>query len=643
MSGETSELKVKVTTTADNTGLDQTAQAATKAASALSAIDTSGAKAKEGTKKAEEGNKGLVESFGALGHRGSDAKEAVEGVARAAQGGAGAIFGVSNAVRGLLGVIRGGIAGSGPIGLFVTILGTLGGLFLVIKERIGEMGKGMDDSKKKSEDLAAAVANIKDDAAKAVALQIKRISDNTQDTIDKLTLLKNALDHLNENRLAIEQSSIKNSETLTPAQKEQKDFEAQNRARAAKLDTTVKQIDASIAQKEKESEKTISELQAAVKNERALRDERADLVRQRSNANEILNAPSVVKFDDFGNDITDPAEAKKQQRAADDARFKLRDIEQRLGLLDGEPGKDNGLIAAAKESTATLSKQASDTNLANRGDASTGKVGEIEKLQQAKEIAQADFQKDQIVANNDFAEKQRTAQKKLTDEQTALATESESLKDKNIRAGLGGDPASNARLLEISKRQSEITTELGQRATSLPGVKDSTAKLTKEFGGEFAKTIAQTKPEIVPTRGNGSTAPGTIKGPDGVVRTIDRGAGKRGITDSQGNDVAIDNLTKPGQGKATRTTDPEVLQAIQSLPEQIASAVAKAIGGSSGAGGGGPSPKDTVDAINKNGKSTENLHGKMVDALNAGSARNDSTAKKVDTLARAERARADRS
>lgn len=142
------------------------------------------------------------------------------------------------------------------------------------------------------------------------------------------------------------------------------------------------------------------------------------------------------------------------------------------------------------------------------------------------------------------------------------------------------------------------------------------------------------------------SAAGTIIGPDGKIRIVDRNLGKGGITDSQGNAIALDKLTKQGQGKATLDAAAAAPAIVSSNAELIAALNANtaALQAAAGGGSGGSTTAKAVGAAaDKNAKSGDKLHDTVISSLDAQSNRNEATSRKLDEINRKQRAKDDRS
>lgn len=117
------KLDISITTSADTSGAKQ----------ATEALKGTGAAAAEAGSKTKVAGGQAKEGFDKFSKAGNDAASVVNNLETASKGGVAGLFGLANAMRQLIGIVRTAAAASGPIGLLVTVLGTLVGLFLALK------------------------------------------------------------------------------------------------------------------------------------------------------------------------------------------------------------------------------------------------------------------------------------------------------------------------------------------------------------------------------------------------------------------------------------------------------------------------------------------------------------------------------
>lgn len=531
------DLNIKVSITGDTAG-------AAQAENALKGVKKAAEEAGHGASESAKQTKELGHEVKELSHLGHEAEAVLVGLEQ------GGLSGLARAGTNAAKVLKtvGSLLGGLSFGAILGILAAVTAAVLVLKNAFGEMGGEAESAEKKTEKLNKELAEIRAAAAEATAYQIKKIGLETDEAIKKVTALKDILLHLNENKLAVEQSKIKNSETLTPVQKERADFDAQSTARKTAEDETQKAIQLEIDSRKKEQELRIASLNEAVKEERELREEAEDLKRQQADFKEFKKAPSAVKFDEFGNDISDPEEVKKQHKEEQEFDGKKEEIERRLKLLEGNGPDNGGLLAAKSKDVIDKSRAASESDVKNLGD--QGKIkrsgGELERLEAAAKVSKSDYETKQILANDEFVAKQKAENKKLETERTALEAEKAAIADKNAKSlTLGGDPAGNARQAEITKRQAAIDQDLAQRRGTVPQVQDNTKKRIKDFQSqqdELGKDIASR------TAGEGFAGAGEKGGSGGTIE-------KNGQTIKVSSEHTVAELKKLGEAAAHGATE----------------------------------------------------------------------------------------
>lgn len=226
-------LEILIKTIADSRGIATTeadikslAGSMREAAAAGKPLETNADKITEAltktgsaTKKNEQATKGVVDAYADLGRRGNEARDVVEGIGRAATGGAGSIFGLAQATRGFLTLVRGGLAASGPLGILVTVLGVLGGLFFALKDKIG-------GANKETEKIGTSFKNASEEAKKLQALGFDKLAKELAESAtqaDRLLGLLKLINGLQEKQDALdakrEKARIDADKKLSPQEK----------------------------------------------------------------------------------------------------------------------------------------------------------------------------------------------------------------------------------------------------------------------------------------------------------------------------------------------------------------------------------------------------------------------------------------
>lgn len=541
-------LNIKVTLTGDTAGAKQ-------AETALHGVKKAAEEAGHGAGETAKQTKELGHEVKELTHLGHEAEAALEGLEQ------GGLSGIARAGTNAAKVLKtvGAALGGLSTGTVLVFLAAATAAVIGLKNAFGEEGEAAESAEKKTEKLNKALADIRSAQAEATAFQIKRIGFETEETIKRVQQLKDVLLHLNDNKLAVEQSKIKSSESLTPVQKERADFEAQSDARKAATDETLKAIQLEIDARKKEQQLRIQSLNEAVEEEKRVREEAQELRNARAAAQEEVKTTKSIALQALipripvstpGGGVDFPAPADPNAaRNFDDAKIKLEEIEKTLQLLEGNGKENGGLIAAKAADVIEKSKAAAETDTKNLGE--QGKIkrsgGELEKLETAAKVAKSDYETKQILANDEFVAKQKEETRKIETERAALEAEKKALADKNTKSlTLGGDPAAVARLQAITKRQGELDQDIAQRRGTIPQVQDNTKKRIKEFQteqGELGKEIA--KPI------EGSEAPESAKPEGGSGGTIE----KDGQIIRVSNEHTVEQLKKLGTDAAHGATE----------------------------------------------------------------------------------------
>lgn len=94
------------------------------AAQAARDIEGVGKAADKAGQEAGKAGKSAGQGFQQFSKAGSDAANVINNLETASKGGIAGIFGIANAMRSLIGIVRGAVAATGPLGLLVTLLGT---------------------------------------------------------------------------------------------------------------------------------------------------------------------------------------------------------------------------------------------------------------------------------------------------------------------------------------------------------------------------------------------------------------------------------------------------------------------------------------------------------------------------------------
>lgn len=173
---------------------------AKQAEQAVQQVGNAAAKAGQQTQRmGEAGRKG----FNDFSKAGNDAANIVGNLERASQGGIQGVFGLANAVRALINVVRAGVASTGPLGLLVTVVGTLGGLFLALTSRSKASGDELVKTGTKADDLKTKLQELEKAAKASLEAQVgevKKLGAAYDDVIGKIDAAQARIARLNELR-----------------------------------------------------------------------------------------------------------------------------------------------------------------------------------------------------------------------------------------------------------------------------------------------------------------------------------------------------------------------------------------------------------------------------------------------------------
>lgn len=502
MASET-ELRILIKTVADAQGITLTEKSITQLSSSMAKTNEQGKALGQSSKEASDG-------LANAGKSAQGTQQFLDGLARAQQGGVQGFLGLITGMRGFISVSRLAVAGAIPFAGFVTIVAGLAAAALSLKDNFASAGTEMGGAKDKADELTRALALIKADTAAGTAFQIKKISDETKTALDRIRELTTALLQLSGNKHEIALDKIKNDPSLSPAQKDRAIFDQENAARKEAFEIKQAGADKEIARLSEEKRKANSGVRTAVSEEQLLRDERASLRNEQSDAEDearkTREATQIKTKREAGGGITViSTPAADAQDKADAAQERLDRINARIALLDGGKDKGDGLLAEARANTLAKNKAAIETEEKN--------TPAIKSLELAKGVDASTFATKQTVASNDFIADQKAEATRLTAENAALAKEKAALQEKDSRSlALGGDAAAKARIAEIDRAQSANSADAAQRSGFIPRVKDNTGKLTAQLANEFSSFGAgiETPPFQNPAHNKAPGSGGTI-------------------------------------------------------------------------------------------------------------------------------------
>jgi hypothetical protein len=552
------ELEIGIKVTSDTTGVAQAKQGLDQVNSALQKTQTA-------EKGAEEGSKGLLDSFGALGHRGNEAREAVEGVARASEGGAGAIFGIAQAVRALLNVIRGGVAASGPIGLFVTILGTLGGLLLVIREKffsageaaektatsVGEANTAIKDTKKSAEDANTKLKDLADKGltdATSKAKELEDQFDKTSAAIERAAAAAGKIRQAENDRKLAQIEADQAAGKISPEKADAAKF---NLSRdAAKGDVAAQEkLAADIAKKEKErvdaaqknvdNELTFGKLEAGTQN---------DLLKRKAEVSDELGAlrDTAEKINEaFDAKVADLQYQKQKPDLLDSpAQAGKKELDNKVleGLIEGVNENRQKTLSGYAERVTPLAQEseALDKSLQKTNETLAQSNGALLGFLDALKATKAKAEERIKLVNDDLKTTQKVEGIKQGTADIRQTTKTDAaLKQSSATADAAAKRSTDIEA-QIKKRKDDaFLGAFGQTA--------DTSDLEKQLADARAQEAAAQKSTADILEGQKSIKqkpqPIEPKTDEDIPKT-DAGPGK--IIDAEGNVHLIDRKTGPG-------------------------------------------------------------------------------------------------
>ena len=201
-----------------------------KKAQAAATLETSTA-----NQKAAKSTETLGQALNGLGGRNNSAKDFLEGLKTAANGGAGAFFGLAKSARAAFAIFTGGPVGAivGVLGLAASAAIAFGVALLKPKKSAEEIAAELEKVKRKADELAAARTKTFQD-------QLKAIADGAAEATRKIDLLANARERISDAVLGRQIQAIEADTTLGPEQKTQQAEAARKAREKEKADNEIK-------------------------------------------------------------------------------------------------------------------------------------------------------------------------------------------------------------------------------------------------------------------------------------------------------------------------------------------------------------------------------------------------------------------
>lgn len=166
------KLDIKITTAADTSGAQKTEKA-------LDGVTAASARAAKGATFLNEslggkgGGTGLGKGLEEAHRAGEGLQKVFGGLESASAGGVRGLVGMTNAARGLFGIIRALV--SGPIGLLIGAVGLLGAAFIALTGRSKETGGELDAVGSKTDAVKAKLESLEATTKKSMAAQLAEL------------------------------------------------------------------------------------------------------------------------------------------------------------------------------------------------------------------------------------------------------------------------------------------------------------------------------------------------------------------------------------------------------------------------------------------------------------------------------------
>lgn len=276
MATSRTQLEILIKSVADTTGLRMTTDQAAKLNSKLQETERASEKAATAAKAVGSSAADGAKKMGEFQRAGTDASTMLGGLERASRGGIDGILGIATAFRGFIGLVRGAIASTGPLGILVTVLGLAAGAMLTLAGRSREASASLEEVKRSAQELAK-------QKLETLNQQIVLAGKNADDTRQKFEQLQAAAERLDNAEQAAALAEIRADTSLSDAEKARRET-AVRREFANRADARARaRLDANV---EIEESKVGAARQAAREPEANFRDSFAR--RQRLEAQEAL-------------------------------------------------------------------------------------------------------------------------------------------------------------------------------------------------------------------------------------------------------------------------------------------------------------------------------------------------------------------
>lgn len=439
------QLKVGIEVSANTAG-------ATQAKTAVQGVADANKQLGKATEQAAVGTKNLGQNLQQAAQAGGAAAAVFNGIEGAAQGGAQGVLGMVGAVRGFITLVRGAIAGSGPIGLLIAALGILGGLALGLVDKFKPATKSIEDLKKETDAAAASAKSLADAKLTALKSTLETVTKAAGAARDEFALLQAAKDRLENAKLAANLEELKIKPGITEEQRTKEEARLRREADREKRRGEVQKLEkeASIAGDEAAGKgeifrKANAESQAATAKVAAL-DQRDDAAKVKQQ--EFLALQDRVLTTDY----RDPFKKQEAMRDLEKQRAAAIDFIKKNQVSAPERAGAETELAGAKQREEAARSVFDESK--QRADAARRRAN-LEKDTQAKEQPFLDrAEKARLSGEVTQARKTDTAAALPEKERRAkLAEEKRSLIDR-LGAGTATD-ADRARFTEVQREEGQ--------------------------------------------------------------------------------------------------------------------------------------------------------------------------------------------
>lgn len=184
------KLDIKITTAADTSGAQKTEKALDGVTAAATRAGKGATFLNESLGGGKGGGNGLGKGLQDAHKAGEDLSKVFGGMEAASAGGVRGLVGITNAARGLFGIVRSLV--SGPIGLLIGAVGLLGAAFFALTGRSKETGTELDAVGSKTDSVKAKLESLEATTKKSMAAQLAELKKVVAGYEDLLSMIDKA-------------------------------------------------------------------------------------------------------------------------------------------------------------------------------------------------------------------------------------------------------------------------------------------------------------------------------------------------------------------------------------------------------------------------------------------------------------------